>query len=320
MLPATASIFVHFLIQMCHLNYRKKKSLVGHIWYVCQNVYGLVSPVRLRKYDSNFNPHLWTIQLEFMGSMLVYLLVLRLCRFRKSFRIAILIGIMIQGVAELGPNKNNDYFVALFTARVLFAEFEIVYTSQKSYLSKGWTSTFRNITFATFATFAAGVYIGSHPRGMPDSPGYSTLYSILPFNSSMWGCERLYLILGGFLIIGSANFSPILQRPFTTTFAQYLGDISFSLYVLQNGILRNICKPLMTTTVAMFEFLGPEHTALSYACEMVLGLVFLVPFTFWVSELFTRFVDTKSVKLAKDIDLWAIVKPEVYNEGIVGVP
>ena len=274
MLPATASIFVHFLIQMCHSNFRKKKSLVGHIWYDCQDVYGLVSPVRLRKYDSNFNPHLWTIQLEFMSSMLVYLLVLGLCRFRTSFRIAILIAIMIQGVAELGPDKNNDYFVALFTAGVLFAEFEIVYTSRKSYLSKGWTSTFRNITFATFA---AGVYIGSHPRGVPDSPGYITLYSILPFNSSMWGCERLYLTLGGLLIVGSTNFSPILQRPFTTTFAQYLGDISFSLYVLQNGILRKICKPLMTTTVAMFEFLGPEHTALSCVRD---GSGFSLPRTF----------------------------------------
>jgi len=313
MLPAVASIFVNFAAKMCHSDFRKTKSLVQHILAACVDAYSLASPIRLRQYDSQFNNALWTIQLEFMGSMLVYLLVLSLGRFRASIRIAIVSALMLQGMSGFDPDKHNDYLVALFTAGLLLAELDILFASRNSYLGKSWNDRFRN---TSFFTLAAGIYIGSHPRRMNSSPGYVTLYKILPLHSNLWGFERLYLMLGGFLIVGSINFSPILQRPFTTTFAQYLGEISFSLYVLHNCIISNICGPLMSRTVAMFGFMGPDHAVLSYGCGIALGLVFVVPFTFWVSDLFTRFVDTKSVKLAKEFELWAMARPEADNEGI----
>jgi hypothetical protein len=40
------------------------------------------------------------------------------------------------------------------------------------------------------------------------------------------------------------------------------------------------------------------------------------PLTFWASELFTRFVDVKAVKLAKKLEMWAMVKADDLNVGV----
>ena len=316
MLPALASVFVSFAVKMCFSDFRQKSSLIQHLWQVCIDMYFLASPVRLSRYASRYNKFLWTIQIEFMGSMLVYLLVLGLGRFRTSVRIAIVSALIFHGMLGLDPEKHTEYLVALFPAGLLLAELDIIFAARKSYLGQTWTDFFRIISYFTLAV---GIYLGSHPKVMEASPGYVTLNRILPLHSNLWGYERLYLILGGFIIVGSINFSPILQRPFTSSFAQYLGDISFSLYVLHNCILLNICGPVMLRTVAIFDFMGPEHLVLSYGCGIALGLVFIIPFTFWASDLFTRFVDVKSVKLAKDFELWAIAKPEGEKVALNGM-
>jgi peptidoglycan/LPS O-acetylase OafA/YrhL len=307
MLPAVASIFMNFVVKMCFPGYRHRQSLFNHLRTFYYDALQTADPIRLGMHKSKFNNVLWTIQFEFMGSILVYLLVLGLFRTRPAVRITIVSAITL----HMATSSGKAIFT-LFTVGLLIAELDII---SKSRLGNMWTNdTLRN---TTFFTFVIGLYLGTHPKYMNVSPGYVTLYNILPpaMTEDLWGFTKFYLAIGAILVVGSINLSPMLQRPFTTAFAQYLGEVSFSLYVVHYCVL-DLLKPVMPSAVAFFNFIPPDYTGLRYWCGTMLILIFGMPFTFWISELWTLYVDVKSVKLAKDFEMWAFAGPEADDEGI----
>ncbi|KAM7183473.1 hypothetical protein V8F33_013554, partial [Rhypophila sp. PSN 637] len=117
---------------------------------------------------------------------------------------------------------------------------------------------------------------------------------------------------------------PLLQRPFTTGFAQYLGRISYSLYLSAILPFRKNC--------ICWRYLFRSNEAWGKAQETVAGLVelgsldeaaatlavarrawawnYIWAFCFntlvvlWVSDLFYRFVDVNSVRLARRVWAW----------------
>jgi peptidoglycan/LPS O-acetylase OafA/YrhL len=98
------------------------------------------------------------------------------------------------------------------------------------------------------------------------------------------------MCVGSILLLFSLeNFAP-LQTPFATPLVQYLGDISFSLYLLHYPMIFTIGQPL---TVWLIESIGVQSIG------FVLGGLLLTPVLICVSDVHWRLVDENSLKLTR---------------------
>ncbi|KAH8749855.1 acyltransferase family-domain-containing protein [Hyaloscypha sp. PMI_1271] len=302
MLPSAVSMIMEWsLTIMFSRSYRAKRSFFGHLGAIYHDVIGLTNAFQIGKYRPEFNKVLWTIPAELKGSVIVYMLMLGLARTRTVVKIPILLGAMIQCA------WTSDRLLALFVAGLLMAEVDLLLKHRRIGAEQRWTHFFTSVQPYTFLF---GIYLGSHPNKMDEAPGYILICSIL---RNVFGLDHYWMLeeacrsVGALLVVGSTNYSSILQRPFTTSFTQYLGDVSFSLYLIHFYILEWIAKPLVPYSLALFRFLGPDHKTLSYGCAVALIFAFVWPFQFLASDLYTRFIDAKAVKLAKVLEVWAIV-------------
>jgi peptidoglycan/LPS O-acetylase OafA/YrhL len=97
------------------------------------------------------------------------------------------------------------------------------------------------------------------------------------------------------LLVALENFEP-LQWPFRTRFVQYLGDISFSLYILHFPMMLTIGRKI---TVGLIEVSGSKPLG------FCLGGLILTPVLFWISDVHWRLFDESSIRFAKSLANWA---------------
>lgn len=156
--------------------------------------------------------------------------------------------------------------------------------------------------------FLFSIYVGSHPQeGAWKTPGYRTLGRWIPVQYA-GSRDIFWLAIGALLIVLALENAPHLQQMFTTRFAQYLGDISFSLYMLHAQVEFTLGQWLVPKCMNVTG--GWANGQLGYVSGMVLAVMVLAPFTFWVSDVFSRLVDEKCVKFAR----WASTKCFIKSE------
>lgn len=118
---------------------------------------------------------------------------------------------------------------------------------------------------------------------------------------------------------------PLLQWPFTTRFAQYLGTVSYSLYLMHECVDHNIGthwsnlgyvmwrawdSQLVTgMTPDEFDAFDADWKS-SYRPVVFKGWVVNTIALIWVSDIVTRIVDLPSIKLTRKVSSWI----EVPNE------
>lgn len=99
----------------------------------------------------------------------------------------------------------------------------------------------------------------------------------------------------------------MLQRIFTNAFTQYLGKISFSLYLVHGFVIHTVYYALIEV---LWGTVGDEtdmQKEVAFGVALVIVTVALV----WVSDVFMRVVDMPSVKFARWVEnkLTAKAKP-----------
>ncbi|KAL8294684.1 hypothetical protein RB597_007715 [Gaeumannomyces tritici] len=109
-------------------------------------------------------------------------------------------------------------------------------------------------------------------------------------NESHW-----WISLGAVLLIFVLDRNTWMQRAFTTRFAQYLGRISYALYLVHGPMLWSIGWHLGRWATA---YTGRE-TERQYCLGVALALGLLWPMLIWASDVACRLIDEKSVVFAK---------------------
>lgn len=259
--------------------------------------YGVVTASR---YNINV---LWTIPLEWMGSMLVFTTVLGIARTKTWVKFTVLSGLIYW------CHSTTRWEPATFLSGILLAELSFVRayyidSSEPTELTEKWEPTKKLSRYLGLASrifwtavFMFGIYAGSHPQeGAWSTTGYQMLGYWIP-NQYGGNREIFWLAIGGVLIVLALDNAPYLQRIFTTRFAQYLGDISFSLYMLHVQVMLTLGQWLVPKCMNLTG--GWANGQLGFVIGMALALMVLVPFTFWVSDVFSRLVDQNCVKFAR---------------------
>ncbi|KAK1749451.1 acyltransferase 3 [Echria macrotheca] len=193
----------------------------------------------------------WTIPLEFAGSMVVYLLLAALSRFRTVMRLSILVGVMAWQLIV-----STSWVAFLFVGGMFLADLDIfisnsnrkaesTLTRPAHHLRSLRSRILRHIrNFLWTLLLLLSLYLLSAPEinlGPKDglsAPGYQSFQSLIPTSYWEMGKEDYFLIpIGAFLLILCVSRCSLLQRPFTTSFALYLGRISYSLYLVHGPLL-----------------------------------------------------------------------------------
>jgi peptidoglycan/LPS O-acetylase OafA/YrhL len=252
------------------------------------------------EYDLKF---LWTIPIEAAGSMLLFLTIMGLSRAATAVRLTILVILMVHSLC------SGHWAPCEFLAGILIAEVEAtleesddeVSTKRKSYLYDSDMLKTMNNVFWGFS-FVFGLYLAGWSK--EDSPNVPVLKYLFPLTpKAYFGIGMGYdvplcfwFVFSSILIVWSLFRIPILQRPFTTGPIQYLGDISYSIYII-HGCFPAYWRIKIADFTRYITGGGTDVTVGLIAVTMEIIIIGAV--NIWVADIFMRIVDHKSVQFAR---------------------
>ncbi|KAH7348576.1 acyltransferase family-domain-containing protein [Rhexocercosporidium sp. MPI-PUGE-AT-0058] len=275
----------------------KASSLWRQIWDYVRVLFRLVDPSFWREYYPPGLPHLWTLPMEFRGSMVVFLIVLGLGNTRPLYRLGLLI-IFALFFLHLGR-----WEIFLFTSGPILAEFRIYRKESSPEMDLGGTrskkpfylNTARTILWA--GTFILGLFLGSWPAFQAcDSHGFRNFCSLTPaqYSGDEVAQQYFWVSIGAFLLLLSFENLEILQRPFTTKLASYMGDISFGFYIVHWTMLFTVGTVIIGNCKRWLPYGYPN-----YSVGFFVGTILTTPFVVWVGDLHWRAFDNGAVRCAR---------------------
>lgn len=267
---------------------------------------------------TEYNFHLWSIAVEFRGSIVIFTSLLAFSRCSRNAR---LLCQMVLIFYFLFITEGMLY--AMFSAGMLLCDLDMLARSDNlpSFFDK-YLQPYKKIIFNSLFVF--GVYLGGVPAIdfntnislLEESPGWKWLARLKPTSVSESDYKWFYLFWASLFILSSVSHTPHLKSFFETRFNQYLGRISFSFYLVHGPILWTLADRMylaaglsrVVNVDGIRDWIGifPLHQGgplgLQFAFLVPHLLVF--PITCWVAEISTKLFDKPSNRFAS----WAYRK------------
>jgi len=243
------------------------------------------------KYDAV----VWTIPIEFYGSFVCYILLLMLVRIPSNGARMALVALFSGSCMVMG-----SWNIFCFSAGMLIADFNLGQDEDGSTVSPK-SARHRIIWTAVFAIafYVAGFPTLVYPEAkLNPMPGFETLRSLVPMSLNMEDHSRFWWSISGVSLLLSISQLPRLKSLFESNFCQYLGKISFSLY-----LVHEFCAVLfgLSLQALMLRLAGLEPKAGTTLYWFVCGIwcvLFTLP-VFAVAAQVERWVDVPSVRFAR---------------------
>ncbi|ETN40957.1 uncharacterized protein HMPREF1541_05237 [Cyphellophora europaea CBS 101466] len=266
-----------------------------------------------------FEPNTWTIPIEFKGSLLVFLSCMGLAKSSSRFRLGFLLcmaGFWLW---------HGWWDMFLFSMGMACADLHFVHTpiplpTDGAAEGMARPPMIRRHGIRTRLLHAFSILLCVYLLGCPEgdeggstTPGYITLTTTLtpPGWEGHFGPGRWWPVLSSVLLVltlDHAGPESIYQRVFVSNFAQWLGDISFALYLCHAAVLYSVSSRAVRWGCAIMSVDygtgingqgGP-----SYFVVLVGATMITVPILVWMSEVLTAVVDKGAVELARRMRAW----------------
>jgi peptidoglycan/LPS O-acetylase OafA/YrhL len=305
-LPLFSTFIVMLLVQLGLFNY-PYSTLPGRIPTYPQKLDGLFQQfqdwLKFVFYDLTnpwtwsthlqfvYGAHLWTIPLQFRCSLVLFITLWSLLWLRRRYRTIILVGLIVCCL----PHGRWD--LALYLAGMGLADYDLGRSQQGT----GFLWFIRSDGILAQCLYSVtqpillgvGLYLSSFPRyrGVSPATGYHSLYS-LTNDYHYWHAY------GATLLVCYVGHSRGAQWLFTRRWTQYLGKLSFSLYVVHEPLLH----VLGFRTVELSWRLTGKNTPASRHLGIATGFVMTTIVLLWLADLFYHWVDKSSAKMAQWIE------------------
>ncbi len=213
-----------------------------------------------------WNGPLWTLPLEFWGSVTLFALFALLPR-RKTLAAA-----AFAGWALLGPSAV--YYIPFLLGALL----------------NRITHWLQRHSRASTALFSAGILFGLYDY----TSAFNWITAITP---SGYDKRAFWFAWGAVLTVAGVIGSKPIAAFFSSKIAIYLGRISFSLYLLHWPIIFSFSIWI----VARYQAIGWSYLYSGWLSYLTTAALLII-----LAELFCRFVDLPSIKLANIFSRWAL--------------
>ncbi|PSS12381.1 hypothetical protein M430DRAFT_170225 [Amorphotheca resinae ATCC 22711] len=291
---------------------------LSHWWSTCWELLWASWAINDLSYPQPvYNPALWTIPVEFAQSLLLFIVILGLSRCLTNIRLLIL-SCVIAFCFHTGELYAVEFLGGMFIAEVTLLQNRSLLspTSSPTVLPKyvldekpekpKCVPTIKQKLIEAFwiANVICGLFIASWTNNHVEEVwGLRFLNAHTP---EPYSGQRVWFCLGAFQIVVACTQVRCLQNIFNTHIAQYLGNISYALYLTHNlclTILEPRMLPLLDSYFAKDTFWGRQINWLA-------GLVLYLPIIICVADLFWRAVDMPTVKFARWVEAKCIVTPK----------
>ena len=247
-------------------------------------------------------PTAWTIPMEYQGSIAAYLLVMVVSRIEFYWiRCVILAGMALYSL------HRGAWWTSGFVVGMLLADYQL---GQQSTGSKPTTKHkrvsvgMRKVCYVIM--FCIGFYLaGIPPQSVPfdDDPkpkvGYEIFYKFYPphYLFGLQEAVRWYWYWSAIFIIVSTSQLPFLRSVLDTRLCQWLGKLSYSLYLIHPAVISALGKPMQHLISNVTE---------NKAVMCLIEFSTMTPLIFILSGVIERYIDRPSVIFAKMVEqyLW----------------
>ncbi|KAI3398875.1 hypothetical protein diail_8384 [Diaporthe ilicicola] len=253
-----------------------------------------------RAVQNPYDANLWTLPIEFNTSMVVFMFLAAFSRVKNRVRMAFAFVLTIY----------FEYFwsywaLFLFLAGMLLCDLRFELDDIHSQSAK--TMSDEDVVLPIWARVPQGI-VSRIFRKITGSRILGRITGVSLFILALWMLsmpeltyiDTLYTHIGAVVLVLVVDYAAFLHIIFTNPISQYLGKISYSLYLIHGPMLWTLGSVLGTRCVA---FTGGE-TNESYVMGIAIAAFLWWPVAIWVSDLTYRAVDSKSVQLAR----WAYEK------------
>lgn len=278
-------------------------------WYYTFKNYSFVFSGDIYTFTSHYSPLLWSIPIEFKGSIVIYTALSAFSRCTRNARLWCEVGLIVYFLYVV-----DGWYGALFMSGMLLCDLDLLALSdnQPRFLAK--FEGFKEIIF--FHLFILALYLGGvplarspdHAQGLANSPGWKLLSHLKP--QAVFDAEWFYLFWGAFFLVASVPRLPWMKCFFESRLCQYFARISFALYLIHGHLIwtlgDRLCAAVGLQRAGHKENIPqwinkfPISTAGPMGFEPAFWAQQLVmfPITLYAAELITKLVDEPSVKVS----------------------
>lgn len=271
-LPIFASVMLSFLLIASPFLYNQAAALVTgsswlrDLWNIAPSLPDALYHATIGVFidaKSHYNTVLWTMQVELVGSFLVFALLFAVGRWRYRFWV----------YAGLAAVFFNSYLLC-FVAGVALCDWHTARAVKRSLRKRAW-----------IPLLTVSLLVGAVPVGLLTG----TMFEVLPgwIGHGMDVPTRMH-IMGAILLVGVLISVPALQRALAIRPFRYLGRISFGLYLTHLLVLG---------TVSCWLFLMVEPR-LGYLPAFAMTFLISAGVMWLIAHAFTRFVDGPAIALS----------------------
>lgn len=320
----------HWNVQETAPDYKETttEQLRDWVW----NMFNFVHIWGWEKYGGStyYDVHLWTIPIEFRASMMLFLTMVGLARLRTAVRMLCL------AIVIAFSYRSDRWEMVLFYVGMLYAELDIIRGAHTNpatnhalqvypppqqqslptsmpkpidYVGTGQTeatkassSKLGRIGWGLFATLS--LYLLSQPDvNSENTPGWIFLSTFIP----EWVDDkyRYFQIIGAIMFVFCTARMPSLQRIFNSSPVQYLGKISYAIYLMHGPVMHTVGYSIEKWAWGITG--TQDHW---YTVGFALAAVFVIPSVVWAADVFWRAIDAPIVRFAKWLETKCIVGEE----------
>ncbi|PTB68234.1 hypothetical protein BBK36DRAFT_1157905 [Trichoderma citrinoviride] len=253
----------------------------------------------------SYNFHLWSIPVEFKGSMVVYASQLALSRSSKNARLSCeaFLVFYFMFIAD-------GWYCAMFCTGMLLCDLDLLANKGELPYLLACLEPAKDFIYyhlLVFSLFLGGIPSeNSDVQNLQKSRGWYYLSWFKP--QAVFDYKWFYLWLAASFLVASIPRIAWLKRFFETRFCQYLGRISFALYMVHGPVLWTLGDRLYAAVGWRTEehlqrmpnwvdkLPLPKSGPLGLEVSFLVPHLVLLPLTLALAEAVTRWVDTPSVK------------------------
>jgi peptidoglycan/LPS O-acetylase OafA/YrhL len=273
----------------------------------------------------DYDRHLWTIPVEFIHSMLLFIVVVALARLRRRLRLALVFALMLFFL-RCGKWAAFEFIGGMFLAEnFLIRRTRERYTDLDSDVFVDKSQLLPLVKMALhISIFVVGIFIAGWPNDNADkTPGirYLLAQTPQPFRSmDALAPQKFYFAISAIFMVWSAGELSLLRRVLEGPLCQYLGRISYAVYIChgpaqhllqhrilghpfipEQGILGQEGYAMAIDGFGIRNIFGVD-TPLQLLLTWFFGLVILSPMVVWTADVFWRWVDNPIINAAKKLE------------------